>query len=629
VRAFFLWILSSLLLAAVAVSTTPSPATATPPQHPVVLVLVDGLSWDAVEGKPGLEQAFSDGAAATLSVVQGTAPPDDPRFGYVFLGAGSRVDTRFLPETLPTDPGRIPDAFDGPASTVHPGSLGDALEEAGVQTAAVGDEAHLVAMTSDGKVTHSYGGESPVASLDAALEDGARFVAVDAGDPQRAAQLVKVARQKGATVAVASPNGPPGTPNLTPFALVRPWKGGGLLYSPTTRTQGLLSNADVAPTVLDVLGVPLPPEMSGRATEVRPGQAESAKLLQHRLWFVEDDGFAAWAVVSVLWVLALTIAGLRGGRRGVSWAVLTLAALPAGALLASAFPVTRALAVGALTALLAGGISALFWKLSGSFAGALARVALATAALVVADAAAGGPLERFSTIGYNPATGTRFYGVGNEYAAVLAGSLTMGVGILAHRRRRSAALLALVGAVAVLVLGLPTMGADVGGSFALGVAFGATVGLVRGDGWRGAVLWAAGGFALAAAVFLASGLLFPDVSHGSRAASGGEELYEVLVRKLAVSLSSLLNPVLLFLTALGSAVTYAGWRRARGTPLAAGMPGAVLAAIASGVLNDSGLIAALFALMYPALGALGILISKDNAGPRRSFRRISRTPLGV
>jgi hypothetical protein len=162
------------------------------------------------------------------------------------------------------------------------------------------------------------------------------------------------------------------------------------------------------------------------------------------------------------------------------------------------------------------------------------------------------------------------------------------------------------------------MGADVGGSLALGLAFGTAAGLVRGEGPRGLVLWAAGGFALAVALFLASGLLFPDVSHGSQAAGGGGGLGEILVRKLAVSLGYLLNPILLLLLALGAGVTYAGWRRARGTPLAAGIPGAVVAAIASGALNDSGLIATLFALMYPALGALGVLISKENAGPRPS-----------
>jgi hypothetical protein len=621
VRALFVSILSCVFLATLAVSAGSLPANAAPPPRPVVLVLVEGLSWEDVNSEPGLQRAFRDGAAATLSVVQGTAPPDDPRFGYVFLGAGSRVDTRFLPEQLPTDQGRIPDAFDGPARTVHPGSLGGALEEAGVQAAAVGDKARLVVMTPDGEVPRGY--EDPIAGLDAALEDGAGFVAVDAVDPRQAAQLVEAARETGATVAVASPNGPKGTPNLTPFTLVGPGKG--LLYSPVTRTEGLLTNADVAPTLLDALGAPVPPEMSGRAAEVRPGDVESAELLQRRLWLVEDKGFQVWGVVGVLWALALAVGTARRGRRGVSWAVLALAALPAGALLAAAFPVTEVLSVGALTALFAAGMTSLSWRLSGSFAGAfagaLAGIALATAALVTLDAAAGGALERFSTIGYNPATGTRFYGVGNEYAAVLAGSLTLGLGVLTHRRRPPAVPLAAVGVVAVLALGLPTMGADVGGSLALGLAFGATVGLVRDDGWRGAALWAAGGFALAAALFLASGLLFPEVSHGSSAAAGREDLYEVFVRKVALSLGSLLNPVLLLLTALGGAVTYAGWRRARGTPLAAAIPGAVVAAVASGVFNDTSLIAALFALMYPALGALGVLVSKQNAGPRRSFPR--------
>jgi hypothetical protein len=621
VRALFVSILSCVFLATLAVSAGSLPANAAPPQRLVVLVLVEGLSWDDVNSEPGLQRAFRDGAAATLSVVQGTAPPDDPRFGYVFLGAGSRVDTRFLPEQLPTDQDRIPDAFDGPASTVHPGSLGGALEEDGVQAAAVGDKARLVVMTPDGEVPRGYGGEDPIAGLDAALEDGAGFVAVDAVDPRQAAQLVEAARETGAAVAVASPNGPKGTPNLTPFVFLRPRSGGGLLYSPATRTQGLLTNADVAPTLLDALGAPLPPEMSGRAAEVRPGDVESAELLQRRLWLVEDKGFQVWGVVGVLWALALAVGTARRGRRGVSWAVLALAALPAGALLAAAFPVTDVLSVGALTALFAAGMTALSWRLSGSFAGALAGIALATAALVTLDAAAGGPLERFSTIGYNPATGTRFYGVGNEYAAVLAGSLTLGIGVLAHRRRPPVVPLAAVGAVAVLALGLPTMGADVGGSLALGLAFGATVGLVRNDGWKGAALWAAGGFALAAALFLASGLLFPDVSHGSSAAADGEYLYEVFVRKVALSLGSLLNPVLLLLTALGGAVSYAGWRRARGAPLAAAIPGAVVAAVASGVFNDTSLIAALFALMYPALGALGVLVSKQNAGQRRSFPR--------
>jgi hypothetical protein len=619
VRVLSLLTLSSMILASLAASASLPQATAAPPAPPVVLVLVDGLSWEEAEEESGLKEAFQDGAAATLSTAQGTETPDDLRFGYVFLGAGSRVDTGFLPEELPADPGQIPGAFDGPASTVHPGSLGDALERAGVLAASVGDRALLVAMDSEGDVPLRYGGGDPPGDLNAALNNDAGFVAVDAADSLQAAGLVEAARRSGAIVAVVSPNGPPETPKLTPFALVQPGTEGGLLYSSTTRTTGLLANADVAPTLLAILGVPVPPKMGGRAAEMRPGQAQSAELLQRRIWFVEEDGFRVWAVVGVVCVVALMVGVLHGGRRGASAVVLALAALPAGALLAAAVPVTNVMLVAALTALLAGGITALCCKLStGNFPWALACLALATAALVILDAAAGGALARFSTLGYNPASGTRFYGVGNEYAAILAGGLTMGLTVLAHQRRLSAAPLAVVGGIAVLVLGLPTMGADVGGSLALGLGVGAILGLIRRDRPRDVILWAVGGFAFATVLFLASGSLFPDVSHGSRVAGGGGGMYEILVRKLAISLDYLLNPILLLLLATGAAMIYTGWLRARGSSLAVGMTGAVVAAAASGALNDSGLVAALFALIYPIVGALGVLISKDNAAPRRS-----------
>src|SRR3712207_452631 len=189
---------------------------------------------------------------------------------------------------------------------------------------------------------------------------------------------LEAARRSGAIVAVVSPNGPQQTPKLTPFALVQPGTEGGLLYSSTTRTTGLLSNADVAPTLLAILGVPVPPEMEGRVAEMRPGQAQSAELLQRRIWFVEEDGFRVWAMVGVLCLVALAVGTLRGGWRGASTIVPAVAALPAGALLAAAVPVTSVVLVAALTALFAGGLAALSWRLStGNFTWALVWIALA------------------------------------------------------------------------------------------------------------------------------------------------------------------------------------------------------------------------------------------------------------
>src|SRR3712207_1836988 len=259
-------------------------------------------------------------------------------------------------------------------------------------------------MDSGGDVSLGYEGGDPLAGLEAALDDGAGFVTVVAEEPAQAARLVEAARRAGAVVAVAAPNGPPEVPKLAPFVLVVPEAKGRLLYSPTTRTEGLLTNADVAPTLLDTLGVPVPSGMTGRVVEVRPGQVASAEHLQRRIWFVEEDGFRVWAVVGAVWAGALAVGVLRSGRRVASAVVLARAGLPAGALLAAAVPVTGVLPVAALTAVLAGGIMALFLRLStGDLPGALAGGALATAALVVLDAAAGGAPEPVFPLGSTPA----------------------------------------------------------------------------------------------------------------------------------------------------------------------------------------------------------------------------------
>lgn len=595
----------SLALATVLIpSCAPRPAGAEPAERAVVLILVDGLSWSAVERGPNLSRIFDGAAVANLSTAQGETP-EDTRMGYVFLGAAARVDTAVLPERLPDTAAEIPRAFSGPASTVRPGTFGEALKKGGVEAAAVGEDARLVVMDRDGRVPAFRDAAKPFAGLEEALEGGAGLVAVEASSTAEAGRLAGAALQENATVAVASPNAAPGGADLTPFAL---WGEQGLLYSPTTRTEGLISNADLAPTLLTALGMEPPPEMQGRAATVRPGTSGRAERLGGRLTFVERERFVAWAVVGVAAIASSLLAGLLSGRRVLRPAALALAALPAGALFAAVLPLTNAMLVAAATTLFAAALALVSWRFSLTASGALAAVCLTTAALVAADAAAGGTLMRFSTLGYNPAQGTRFYGAGNEYAAVLAGSLTMGLGALYHRWKVSIAPVAMAGVAVVLVLGLPTMGADVGGSLALGFGLGATLGLVRGAGMRAVALWAVGGLFLAAMLFVASGLFFPEVSHGSRAASGGGGLPEILVRKLLLSLGLLLNPLLILLLVAAAAVVYAGWRRARGTALAAGMLGAAVTAAVSGALNDSGIVSSLFVLAYPVIAAFLVLV---------------------
>lgn len=590
------------------------PAPAQRPEAPVVLVLVkSGLTWESAARTPGLAPVFRDGATASLSTAQGRAS-DDPRMGYALLGAGARADTSLLPDELPKERAKVPGAFDGPAATIQPGSLGDALAKSGVRPAAIGESAALVVMDSRGHVPAVYEAEDPSKKLEKAIRAGARFVAVEASDPREAARIVQAAREAGATVAVAVPNAPASAANLTPFALSGP---DGVLHSPGTRTSGLLSNEDVAPTMLDPLGIKAPPEMAGRAAEVRPGSASDSESLQEHLAFVDEERAVVWALLIGASAAAVVLGVVRRGREGVRMAVLFIVALPFGTLAAAAVTVTNAVIVAVFAAVSAGGLVFLALGFSSGKPGGLAVVSLVTVLAVLADAAFGGWAMGFSVLGHDPAYGTRFYGIGNEYSAVVAGTLPLGVGLIVGWRPRLVSLVPVVGIAAIVALGLPTMGADVGGSLALGFGLGATVGLLRGGRLVDVALWAGGGLFVAVALFVAGGALFPDVSHGARAASGDVALYEVAARKVILSLRHLLNPVWAVLLVALAALTFFGWRRVRGEvggwAVAAGMLGAAVAAAASGALNDSGILAAILALAYPAAAGLMVLVQPKNS----------------
>ena len=101
---------------------------------------------------------------------------------------------------------------------------------------------------------------------------------------------------------------------------------------------------------------------------------------------------------------------------------------------------------------------------------------------------------------------------------------------------------------------------------------------------------------------------------GLRAAR--RDWYEIAVRKLLLSLDLLLNPVFLPIFLAGLVAILLAWRRTRRTALGAGLIGATITALASGALNDSGILAAIYALAYPAVAA-GILLLSD---PEKSNR---------
>jgi hypothetical protein len=301
------------------------------------------------------------------------------------------------------------------------------------------------------------------------------------------------------------------------------------LTSDTTRRGGLVAQVDVAPTVLEFLGRPIPDELPGSPIRVEghPPTELHERYLEYR-GVVVPVGVAvlAFTLAALAVALVLLLTG-RGGPRLLRWVAawgvlgvsLQVALLP-GSWLPTFEPWVVGLVVGGIGIAVA---ATAWWLGRGSPIRVPAAVAGIGLALVVVDSLLGWRALLTPLLGGSALDGVRFYGLGNPYAGVvLAGAVLV------------AALLPPVLGVALLLgaalfAGLPFLGADLGG----GVTLFAVAGLWFGLRARRSAGWAAGGAvlgALAGAVLLvlAHRYLAAEATHVTRAVEGSGGLAGVI-----------------------------------------------------------------------------------------------------
>ncbi len=479
------------------------------PARHVVVVGVPGLRWDDVtaNGTPFLWQLAERSSVGALTVrsAVGTTRRAD---GWLTLGAGNRAfaptpgltpDQRAAALPDPRDPAelaRLARANRDSHFAAHVGALGGALRDAGVSTAVVGGAgARLGATDQSGDV----GATAP--SVSAGLRSAtvvfdelpAAYAAPDG--PARVAALAEVdTRLRDAATALGPDDllvvvgvsaRATGRDQLT-VAIAhgrgfdRRW-----LASPSTQRAPFVQLIDVAPTVLQALGLPLPASMNGRAWHAAgsplPGATAPAadrlralavqsdqqlRLSRHfpRAFLLVGIAFAVW--VAVAW-------RRRTPPSRLAPVATAVAALPVSAWLVQVAPWWRwglwtAYALTAAWALALGQLALRGpWRRHpwgpAAFLGGLSFLVIAV------DVATGSHLQLDAPFGDNPVIAGRFRGVGNAAFAVLsAGALTVAAALARGRSRTRAALVVSgVGLVAVVVDGFPSLGDDFGGVLAL------------------------------------------------------------------------------------------------------------------------------------------------------------------
>lgn len=504
--------------------------------------------------------------------------------------------------------------------TALPGELGVALERAGKRAAVIGNAdtgylfgdrssllrpAAVAVMDRTGAVPEgTVGRELLIADADAPFGYRANraavldvfdramatsdVVLVDPGDTDRAAEFAPVAspevaaRYRNAALAatdgllgeirarlpddalllVVSVTPPTREWRLTPTVAAGAGVVPGYLHSPSTRRLGVVTLTDLAPTVLDALGAPVPDGMighplrfhptgaasgratpadaaSGRATPAgaASGRATPADAISRRatpagagpnievLRRIDRD--AAYresiylpltitfiVVQAIVYLLAIVAFGRMGGsgraRRPLRLVVLAIAAYPLATFLMRAVPgVARLGGAGVLVVLAIDvAIVALATRARRHPLSPLAWVLFGTVALLCLDVATGARLQTSSLLGYSLHTAARFTGFGNTaFATLAATTVLLGAIHVHHAPRRQEALVAVAFLFAFVVLcdGAPALGADVGGILTLVPVFGLTLLVLSGRrlSWR-AVAVAAG--VTAFAIVLATGI---------------------------------------------------------------------------------------------------------------------------
>jgi hypothetical protein len=404
------------------------------------------------------------------------------------------------------------------------GAFGLALDPAAVETAfasAWQGRAVVLVEASDLARAHAYLSVSRPAQYRVTVNQ-----ALAATDALVGRLLARVDPDNDAVI-VLGPSNPGNAVHLGVAALSAPGVRPGLMRSAFTRRSGYVTLPDVAPTVLDLLGLPRPDSMEGRPFELgREGEVPLDSLVRADRESRFRDRLVGPVAISfvvgqILLSLAAALALNRGdggrGRGLLAGAALGLLAMLPVSYLIRLLPVSE-WGVAAYAAVLAAGSVALAavaygvgrrWPGHGVL-GPLAVVLGVGVGLHVADVVSGSRLQLSTVFGYSPTVGGRFSGFGNLAFAQLAASAALLAGIVAHLvgGRRGAAAGVAVLAVAVVADGMPAWGSDVGGVLSAVPAFSVIAfGLL---GWRlsaRGVLGLAGATIAALALFGALDLL--------------------------------------------------------------------------------------------------------------------------
>ncbi|WP_432922688.1 hypothetical protein ACQPZZ_25060 [Microbispora sp. CA-135349] len=644
----------------------------------VVLVGIPGLMWsDVTPGDtPNLWRLAGDSAIGSLSV-RAVRKDTCPYDAWLTVSAGVRSAVGGGCGMAPTP------KTDGEGAVIpefswlwevreqrDAGTLGQALHAAGRTTMAVGPGAALaladregrvdVYAPSPGEVAQWSRGDvvaveipdliAPYISADRLsdvpehLSPGARRAAARAADAKLGSFLPRLGP---ATVLVAGLSDHGSVPHLR-AAMLHGGGAAGTLGARSTHRDDMIILPDLTATILArtgvaappaVVGVPVEAHATGGGPDERVGALRTADVAGQTIRDMTGVFFITLAALQVLfYVTAFVLLRRRDRLPAVRVAAVALASIPVSTYLVNLTPWARterpALTLFASIAAIAAAltVAALAGPWRRGMLGPLTVIAAVTAAVLLGDLLTGTPLQLNSLMGYTGVVGARYYGLGNIPFALLATAVLLVTTaaadrlVAAGRKAVAVALVAALGAFAMLLDGWPGVGSDFGGVIAFVPGIAVTALIVAGR--RVSIVklgafCAAGGVLVMAIAYL--DYLRPPASQTHLGRFVGQvadgTFLPVISRKLGAMLSTLLSPTLMPVVIaafafLVFALLRPGAASAGVLPLAferapmlrAGLLGALVSGLVGMLVNDSGaaVLSMALALAVPLVLSAGI-----------------------
>lgn len=454
-------------------------------------------------------------------------------------------------------------------------------------------------------------------------------------------------------VSLAAPEIEGETPALTPAIMKGPGLTGGVAKASSTHRPGIVTFMDLGVTTLTDLGAKVPPTMPGavigstavgsplkdRIRDLDAYNRTSVAVEVVRLSVINTYIALVVALLVICTYLVMRgVAAVSGGWGRWARALLTLAlSVPLASLLGFLFWPWPPTAQG--VTLLLVGVSLALWAVvslasRGDRVGLpIALFGLGTTLIVLVDQWAGAPLSQTGIFSYSPLFGARYYGMGNESAALILGASIVGAGVLLDILRDKPWIgtvkrwgVPVLGAAMVVTSAAPMFGANVGVAIWGTVGYGVFWALVNG---KKVLSWKTALVVLVLVVVLIAALSAIDLlgnpgqeTHLGKAlqsagVGGVGPLWTIVLRKADTNLRVLTrtNWTYLLVGIMGTLI-YLRWKpRGEFKAMLERWPGysaAITASLVAGTVayftEDSGIIIPALIILYVGVGALYLIM---------------------